>query len=224
MEWKSDIKVCGVGLTDEASKDFADKLNCLHQNLPKKYLGLPLGASPRLKRTWLPVLAKCKQRLASWKRRFLSFAGRVTLIKSVLSNLPIYYLSLFKMSAGVAKEFVSIQSNFLWGGDGSRRKIHLVKWKVISKSKQQGGLGVKRIRLMNDCFLLKWWWRFGAEPNALWKQVIHNKYSQVGVGWCPEPVDNTRNSCIWAGILGVARTRLEPDLSSWNSLKKTLLQ
>ncbi|XP_028090713.1 uncharacterized protein LOC114290913 [Camellia sinensis] len=112
--------------------------------------------------------------------------------------------------ARVAKEFVSIQSNFLWGGDGFSRKIHMVKWKEISKSKQQGGLGVKRIRLMNDCLLLKRWWRFGVEPNALWKQVIDNKYNQVGVGWCPEPVDDPRISCIWADILGVARTR--PDL------------
>lgn len=128
--------VCGVGLTDEASKEFADKLNCLHQSLPLKYLGLPLGANPRRNRTWQPVLAKCKQRIASWKRRFLSFAGRMTLIKSVLSSLLLYYLSLFKMPVGVAKEFVSIQSNFLWGGDGFRGKIHLVKWKDISKSKQ----------------------------------------------------------------------------------------
>lgn len=75
----------------------------------------------------------------------------------MLSSLPIYYLSLFKMPEGVAKEIDTVQSRFLWGGDELRRKIHLVKWKEISKSKNQGGLGVKRIKLMNDCLLLKWW-------------------------------------------------------------------
>ncbi|CAL5398010.1 unnamed protein product [Camellia sinensis] len=78
--------VCGIGLDDELSKEFASKLNCLQQSLPLKYLGLPLGASPRKRRTWQPVIDKCKQKLATWKRRFLSFAGRLTLIKSVLSR------------------------------------------------------------------------------------------------------------------------------------------
>lgn len=51
-----------------------------------------------------------------------------------------------------------------------RRKIHLVSWKEVCLSKFQGGLGVRNLREVNDCLLLKWWWRYGREENALWKK------------------------------------------------------
>ena len=79
------------------------------------------------------------------------------MIKSVLSGLPIYYLSLFKMPEKVAIELDKIQSRFLWGGDECKRKIHLVKWDRVTCSKEDGGLGVKTLRVMNECLLIKWW-------------------------------------------------------------------
>ena len=119
--------ICGVGVDEELVQEFAFSLNCLHQKLPLKYLGLPLGANPSRRSTWKPVLDKFKQKLSTWKRRLLSFAGRLTLIKSVLSSLPIYYISLFKIPAGVAKEIERLQSTFLWGGSDLRRKVHMVR-------------------------------------------------------------------------------------------------
>lgn len=80
------------------------------------FLSLALGASPTRKKSWKPVIDKIKLRLIGWKRRFLSFAGRLTLIKFVMSNLPVYYLSLFRVPEGVAKEIGRLQESFLWGG------------------------------------------------------------------------------------------------------------
>ena len=97
----------------------------------------------------------------------LSFAGRLTLIKSVLTNLPIYYLSLFQIPAGVAREIEQMQSTFLWGGLDLKRKVHMVRWKVLAKSKKLGGLGLQRIITLNQCLLLKWWWRFGVKNHTL---------------------------------------------------------
>ena len=42
--------------------------------------------------------------------------GRVTLIKSTLSNLPTYFLSLFPIPALVANRIARLQRDFLWGG------------------------------------------------------------------------------------------------------------
>ncbi|KAL7162684.1 hypothetical protein ACSBR2_043049 [Camellia fascicularis] len=81
--------------------------------LPFNFLGLPLGANPRRKSTWVPVVEKVKKKLSSWKRKLLSFAARLSLIKSVLSNFPIYFLSLFRMPKGVVKTVVKLQSSFL---------------------------------------------------------------------------------------------------------------
>jgi len=70
-------------------------LGCEVASLPVKYLSLPLGASYKSTRIWDGVIEKVEKRLASWKRLYLSKGGRVTLIKSTLSNLPTYYMSLF---------------------------------------------------------------------------------------------------------------------------------
>lgn len=102
-----------------------------------------------------PVVRKFKVKLASWKRRHLSFGGRLSLIKSVLSNLLIYYLSLFKKPEGVAKELDRIQASFLWGGSDLKKKVHMVKWSEVTKELRDGGLGIRRIRDVNLCVLAK---------------------------------------------------------------------
>ena len=82
-------------------------LNCMVVSLPIKYLGIPLGANPSRTDTWKPVVDKIKRRLNGWKANVLSKAGRIVLIKSVLNNLPMYYLSLFRMPKLVAKEIIA---------------------------------------------------------------------------------------------------------------------
>ena len=54
------------------------------------------------------MIEKFSTKLAKWKRRHITFGGRLGLIKFALSNLPIYYMSLFKMPAGVIKKLESI--------------------------------------------------------------------------------------------------------------------
>lgn len=55
----------------------------------------------------------------------LSKGGRITLIKSILSNL--YFLSLFSVPAGAANRMERIFHAFLWGGLGDEKKFHLIK-------------------------------------------------------------------------------------------------
>ena len=93
-------------------------LGCKQGSFPMKYLGLPLGAKFKNKSIWNPILEKMEKRLAGWKRLYSSKGGRVTLIKSTLSNLPTYFLSLFPIPASVANRIETLQRNFLWGSFG----------------------------------------------------------------------------------------------------------
>jgi hypothetical protein len=96
----------------------AGLLGCDFGDLPLKYLGLPLGASFKLKTMWASLEDLMSHRLAPWKLAYLSKGGRVTLIKSTLSNMPTYMLSLFPIPAYVAKRIEKIQWDFLGGGGG----------------------------------------------------------------------------------------------------------
>ncbi|XP_028103519.1 uncharacterized protein LOC114302671 [Camellia sinensis] len=122
-----------------------------------EYLGLPLGANPSRKATWRPVFDKFRSKLAGWKRKLLSFAGRLTLIKYVLSSLPLYYLSMFKLPQGVTRDLDKLQASFLWSESELKKMVHLVKWKEVAKPVDQGGMGVRRVKEVNKCLMLKWW-------------------------------------------------------------------
>uniref|UniRef100_A0A2N9HAP6 Reverse transcriptase zinc-binding domain-containing protein n=1 Tax=Fagus sylvatica TaxID=28930 RepID=A0A2N9HAP6_FAGSY len=65
--------------------ELAGILGCSVASLPLTYLGLPLGASFKMKSIWAGVVERMEKRLAGWKRLYLSKGGRVTLIKSTLS-------------------------------------------------------------------------------------------------------------------------------------------
>ena len=109
----------------------ADILCCRTGTLPLLYLSLPLGASFKASSIWNPILEKIERRLAGWKRIYLSKGGRLTLLKSTLSSLPTYYLSLFTIPKHVAARIEKLQRDFLWGGLGDGFKHHLVNWSTV---------------------------------------------------------------------------------------------
>ncbi|KAJ9553481.1 hypothetical protein OSB04_017526 [Centaurea solstitialis] len=100
----SKSKNFGVGVPDEEVSSWATSVGCKYGKLPFSYLGLPVGNSMRKIDHWKEAIGKIKKRLNSWKARFVSFGGRLTLVKSVLGSLPLYYFSLFRAPNGVIKE------------------------------------------------------------------------------------------------------------------------
>ena len=87
-------------------------LGCKQSSLTLKYLGLSLDAKFELS-IWNPILEKMKRRLVVWKRLNLSKGGKVTLIKSSLSSLPTYFLSLLRIPRNVANRMEKLQRDFL---------------------------------------------------------------------------------------------------------------
>jgi hypothetical protein len=94
----------------------ASVLNCKVGKVPFMYLGLSIGGDPRRLAFWEPVLNTIKSRLTGWHSRFLSYGGRLVLLKSVLSALPVYALSFFKAPSGIISSIESIFKKKFWGG------------------------------------------------------------------------------------------------------------
>lgn len=67
---------------------------------------------------WHGVIEKIGWRLAGWKIIYLSKGGRIILIKSILSNLHSYFISLFALPVGLADIMEKIFHAFFWGGLG----------------------------------------------------------------------------------------------------------
>ncbi|CAL5368692.1 unnamed protein product [Camellia sinensis] len=127
-------------------------LGCKVATLPVTYLGLPLGASFKAKGVWDGVLDRVQRRLAGWKQQYLSKGGRLTLIKSVLSSILTYFMSLHVIPVSVAARLEKLQRDFLWGvverilnitwwiGGGfvSRRRVVASKFGVDVRDWQSG--------------------------------------------------------------------------------------
>jgi hypothetical protein len=126
----------------------AEIMGCEVGSLPITYLGMPLGARFEDKACWNRLVEKSVKTLATWKRSYLSKGGRIALIKSTLSNLPTYLLSLLPIPVAIAKRIESIQCDFLWGGMGEEFKFHLVKWRKVCSPIREGGLGILNLRCL----------------------------------------------------------------------------
>ena len=123
-------------------------------------------------------------------------------MKNTLSSLPIYFMSLFVIRRKVAAKLEKIQRDFLWGGGALEQKSHLVRWAIVRLDKQQGGLGIRDLIILNETLLGKWFWRFASERDPLWKRVIVGKYGQVEGGWCSKVVREGHGVGVWKAIRG----------------------
>ncbi len=188
-----------VGVVAEL-ENLAAILGCKMVQLPITYLGLPLGVNFKSKSIWDPIIEKMERKLAGWQRMYLSKGVRVTLIKSTLSSLPTYYLSLFSIPLSVALRIDKIQRDFLWGGIGEGKKFHLINCHQVCQPLKSGGLGFQNIRLFNRALMGKWLWRYGNEKDALWRSVIFSKYGNLQGDWTTREVNGPNGVSLWKHI------------------------
>lgn len=71
-------------------------------------------------------MERIDRKLSSWKGKYLSMGGRITLLKVVLTSIPIYLLFGFRCPVSLVKRIEKIQQGFLWNDTLKERKYHLV--------------------------------------------------------------------------------------------------
>ena len=76
-------------------------------------------------------------------------------MKSTLSSLPTYYLSLFVIPVAVANRLERIQRNFLWGTSEECFKYSLVAWEKVYLPIESSGLGIRKLVHFNKALLGK---------------------------------------------------------------------
>jgi hypothetical protein len=107
---KSEI-IC-LGNSVDREHLYADIFTCPPSGLPMKYLGVPIDNKKLCKSLWAPIVEKIESKLGSWQGRFLSLGGRLVLINSSLTNVPLYMLSLYKSPKCVLKKWTFLQKDY----------------------------------------------------------------------------------------------------------------
>ncbi|XP_074305500.1 uncharacterized protein LOC141640715 [Silene latifolia] len=141
-----------------------------------KYLGLPTDFGANKKDIFALLIEKVRSRILSWNNNFLSPAGRLTLISSVLFSLSIYSLSAFKTPVSVNIKIDSLLSHFWWSGTSNRSCLHWCSKLFIHRSKSNGGLGIRNIGCLNQSLLAKVGWRILHQPTSLIGRTLGSKY------------------------------------------------
>ena len=149
---------------------------------------------------WQGVIDRFEKRLSTWKAKFLSSGGRLVLLNSVLSSLPIFMMSFFEIPAGVLKKLDAIRSRFFWQGGGSKRKYRLARWNIVCQPKELGGLGVSNLAIKNTSLLSKWLFKLLNE-DGMWQQLLKNKY--LGENSLSQVSRRQGDSQFWSGLMNI---------------------
>ncbi|RVW27976.1 hypothetical protein CK203_094127 [Vitis vinifera] len=99
---------------------------------------------------------------------------------------------------------------YMWDGVEERVRRRLALWKrqyiskggrvTLIKNKEKGGLGLRKLAMLNKALLGKWIWRYACDKDNLWKQVITVKYGQEGLGWRPKKTNGAVGVGVWKEI------------------------
>ncbi|GJT85019.1 RNA-directed DNA polymerase, eukaryota, partial [Tanacetum coccineum] len=173
-------KLMGIGVSSNVVAAAASLIGCSILTAPFNYLGVKVGSNMSRINSWDDVISKVSSRLSKWKLKLLSIGGRLTLLKSVLTSIPLYHMSIFKVPIGVLNHLESIRRNFFYGVDGSDRKLAWIGWNMVLTSKKNGGLGVSSFFAHNRALLFKWVWRFLTDGSSLWTRFIKAIFGNKG--------------------------------------------
>jgi hypothetical protein len=105
-----------ISFLDEEVEPMTNVFQASQAHFPCKYLGLPLHIGKTRRDDEQELIDKIGARLSGWKGRLITRAGRLTLINSVLSSIPVYYMTSFTLSKWAIKCIDWTRRNFLWSG------------------------------------------------------------------------------------------------------------
>lgn len=106
----------------------------------------------------------------------LSLVGRPVLIQASLAAIPSYIMQCAHLPCRILDGVDRVNRNFLWGSLNTAKKIHCVGWYKVTKSKEEGGLGLHSAKGRNIALLSKLNWRFHTDAKVPWVKVLKMKY------------------------------------------------
>ena len=169
-----------LNMTNEKAQMLAGVFGCKIQSLPFTYLGLPMGTTKPRVEHYAPLMNRTERRLTATSN-FLTHAGRLQLVNSVLSSLPMYAMCSLQVPAAVLEYIDRARRHCLWRGSDTNAKMKpLVAWKKCCKPKKKGGLGIINLKSQNSALLLKHLDKFYNQKDVPWVKLVWSSYYSNG--------------------------------------------
>jgi hypothetical protein len=188
------------GAAREMESFYTSLFGCNLGIYPFRYLGIPMHHRQLLNSEWSKVEERFQQKLSCWKAKYLSYGGRLVLLNSVLSSLPMFMMSFFEVPKGVLKNLDHFRSRFFWQGSNNKHKYRLARWDILCRPKDQGGLGILNLQLKNKCLLAKWIVNL-LNTDGTWQSLLRNKYLRTKT--LTQVSSKPNDSHFWRGLMRI---------------------
>ncbi|XP_019265527.1 PREDICTED: uncharacterized protein LOC109243087 [Nicotiana attenuata] len=132
-------------ITQDVIQHLTNSLSIKHTTSFGKYLGFPIIHKKQSATDFQFIIDNMQSKMAGWKTKCLNMAGRTVLAKTSLNSIPSHVMKYINLPTKITNQIDRIQRNFLWGTTTERKKLHLIKWEVVTKNKAEGGLGLQRL-------------------------------------------------------------------------------
>ncbi|XP_010473894.1 PREDICTED: uncharacterized protein LOC104753325 [Camelina sativa] len=133
------------GLIEEEITSITSATGLPHGTLPVRYLGVPL-CTKKL------TLQNC----------------RLVLINTVIAGISNFWCSTFMLPKACIRKINSMCSAFLWKGHLEGHHNARVSWDTLTKTKEQGGLGIRDLATWNMACVLKLIWLLFFRLGSVW--------------------------------------------------------
>ncbi|GAA0162020.1 reverse transcriptase [Lithospermum erythrorhizon] len=172
-----------------------------------RYLGIALTTKQIGNHDCRTLVEKVRQRIDSWGSKNLSFAGRVTLVNSILFGVCNYWCQTTFIPNQKVKDIEKIMKQYMWKGATAGKYIPKVSWKQATLKKEEGGLGIKDIRTWNMACMAKHVWDIYSGKEVLWVKWLNTIRLKGLSFWGIK--DRSVDSWVWRKILAL-RENLRP--------------
>lgn len=119
------------GVQEDVKQEILRVTGMSEGSFPFKYLGVPLSSHKLTSMQCQPLVQKITHRISGWATKFLSCAGIIQLIKSVLFGIQMYWSQVFVLPQKVLKMVQTVCRTFLWTGKAEKSRRALVAWDKI---------------------------------------------------------------------------------------------
>ncbi|XP_074316088.1 uncharacterized protein LOC141652482 [Silene latifolia] len=194
---KTNVYFGGVG--EPVKKMIMDATGFREGEFPFRYLGLPLTTSRFTAAMFNPMLDKIKAKIMHWANHSLSYAGKATLINSVIFGIQNFWGASILLPKGIVKKLQKICKDFFWGIAEGRRTMVFKGWTGFCLPRREGGLDIKEILSWNKCQMVRWIWKVIYKPTCLWSAWITHYMLKGESIW--HATSSSTHSWFWKSVL-----------------------
>jgi len=92
-----------------------------------------------------------------------------------------------------------MQPRFIWGDTDEKRRYHVVGWDTLTKTKISGGLGFRRLNVVNKACILKLKRKLQTGSQDLWCSILWGKYRREA--YQNSVIARSTDSHMWKAIV-----------------------